>query len=236
MHNSSPLNARKMPSYAKSLFLATLLFLTPTLVLSTESAKPADAMPPDVLARQITDEVFEIVRQDEAIKDGDYKKAAALVEKLVLPHFNFRRMTMLAVGKSWRRATSEQRSALINEFRSLLIRTYASALTELSSEQEIKYKPLRMQPGDTDVNVKAEFRQSAGAPPVQLEYAMRNSGEGWKAFDVLVDGVSMVLNYRQTFTQEIKKSGIDGLIKTLGRKDREESAAKSKETSEEKTE
>ncbi|WP_323001083.1 ABC transporter substrate-binding protein [Denitromonas sp.] len=168
---------------------------------------------PDALVRTVMDEVLEIVRQDEAIQSGDASRAAALVDEKVLPHFDFRIMTSLAVGRDWRQATPAQRDRLIGEFRTLLVRTYSNALTQYR-DQQIDFKPLRAKAGDTDVTVRTEVRQP-GAKPVEIDYALEKQGENWKVYDVIVAGVSLVTNYRSSFASEIRSGGIDGLIKAL---------------------
>ncbi|KAA3652050.1 MAG: ABC transporter substrate-binding protein [Proteobacteria bacterium] len=168
---------------------------------------------PDALVRTVMDEVLEIVRQDEAIQSGDASRAAALVDEKVLPHFDFRIMTSLAVGRDWRQATPAQRDRLVGEFRTLLVRTYSNALTQYR-DQQIDFKPLRAKAGDTDVTVRTEVRQP-GAKPVEIDYALEKQGENWKVYDVIVAGVSLVTNYRSSFATEIRSGGIDGLIKAL---------------------
>lgn len=175
--------------------------------------------PPDQLVRTVTDEVLEIVRQDEGIRRGDANRVIALVEEKVLPHFNFRRMTMLAVGRDWRQATPEQQTRLTESFRTLLVRTYSNALTQYR-DQTIDFRPLRAAPTDTTVQVRTEVRQP-GAQPIAIDYVLERTDAGWKVFDVIVAGVSLVTNYRGTFSQEIRNGGIDGLIAALERRNGE---------------
>jgi len=189
------------------------LLLSLCLVLSIGAALAADGGAPDALVREVSDDVLTIVRKDQAIQAGDARRVVDLVEEKVLPHFNFRRMTMLAVGKDWRLATPEQQAKLIDAFRTLLVRTYSNALTQYR-DQTIEYKPLRVSPSDTTVRVQTEIRQ-AGAQPIQIDYALEKTEHGWKVFDVVVAGVSLVTNYRGTFAQEVRTGGIDGLIRSL---------------------
>lgn len=168
---------------------------------------------PDALVRTVMEEVLDIVRKDEAIQSGDASRAAALVDEKVLPHFDFRIMTSLAVGRDWRQATPAQRDRLTSAFRTLLVRTYSNALTQYR-DQQIDFKPLRAKPDDTDVTVRTEVRQ-AGAKPIDIDYALEKQGENWKVYDVVVAGVSLVTNYRSSFASEIRSNGIDGLIKAL---------------------
>jgi len=171
---------------------------------------------PDVLARQVTDEVLAIVRADPEIQAGSPQKVLALVESKVLPHFDFTRMAQLAMGKNWRRATADQREALTHEFRALLVRTYTAAFTHYK-DQNVEYRPLRMMPQDTDVLVKSLVKQPNG-PPVAVDYNMAKSEAGWKVYNVKIEGVSLVENYRHTFNAEVQRSGVDGLIKALNSK------------------
>ena len=173
---------------------------------------------PDVLARSVTDEVLAIVKADKELQAGNPQKVAQLVETKVLPHFNFTRMTQLAVGRNWRQATPEQQKALTDEFRTLLVRTYTTAFTGYRN-QTIEYRPLRMAPTDTDVVVKSLIKQPTGQP-VAIDYSMEKTGTTWKVYDVKIEGISLVENYRNTFNGEIQRSGVDGLIKALAAKNK----------------
>ena len=173
---------------------------------------------PDVLARSVTDEVLAIVRADKELQAGNPQKVQQLVETKVLPHFNFTRMTQLAVGRNWRQATPEQQKALVDEFRTLLVRTYTAAFTGYRN-QTIDYRPLRMTPSDTDVVVKSLIKQPTGQP-VAVDYSMEKLAGSWKVYDVKIEGISLIENYRSTFNTEIQRTGIDGLIRALGDKNR----------------
>jgi phospholipid transport system substrate-binding protein len=179
----------------------------------------AQALAPDALVKAVTQEVIAIIKDDKAIQAGDRKKTIALVEEKVLPHFNFARMTALAMGPNWRKATPEQQQALVNEFRTLLVRTYSTALTAYRN-QVIDVKPLRAKPGDADVLVRSEVRQS-GTEPVTLDYSMEQTANGWKVYDVTVGGVSLVTTYRESFAAEVRNAGVDGLIRSLAEKNRQ---------------
>ena len=179
---------------------------------------------PDALIRQVTEEVLSIVRQDKDIQNGNTRKAIELVEAKVLPHFNFQRMTALAMGRDWNKANPEQKTRLSEEFKTLLVRTYSNALTGYR-DQKIRYKPTRMQGDTTDVVVKTEIHQSGGKP-IQLDYSLEKQAEGWKVYDVIVAGVSLVTNYRDTFNQEVRANGVDGLIQMLVDKNRQLEAGK----------
>ena len=174
----------------------------------------AQQMAPDALVKSVTDEVLDIIRKDKDIKAGSTRRAIELVEQKVLPHFNFTRMTALAVGKDWRQATPEQQKVLTEEFRDLLVRTYSNALIAYKNES-VDYRPFKMQPGETDVTVRTQIHQAGARQPITLDYSLEKNGSAWKVYDVVVAGVSLVTNYRSSFATEIRNGGIDGLIKTL---------------------
>lgn len=202
----------------KRIFATLALMLACCLALADDAA-------PDALVKDVTNDVLAIVRQDKAIQSGDTRRAVELVEAKVLPHFNFKRMTALAVGKEWRQAAPAQQDQLTEAFKVLLVRTYSNAITQYR-DQVIDFKPLRTQPEDTDVQVRTEVKQP-GAKAVQIDYSLEKTASGWKVYDVVVAGVSLVTNYRGSFAQEIKSGGIDGLIKSLQAKNRESAVAKS---------
>lgn len=173
---------------------------------------------PDALIQQVTEEVLDIIRKDKDIQNGNAQKAIDLVEKKVLPHFNFSRMTALAVGKDWRKASAGQQQQLVSEFKTLLVRTYSNALTGYKS-QKIVYKPFKMAAGETDVLVRTEVMQP-GSKPVQLDYSLEKVESGWKVYDVTIAGISLVTNYRDQFGQEVRNGGIEGLIASLAAKNK----------------
>ena len=179
----------------------------------------ADVDSPDALIKKVSDDVLTIVRQDKDIQSGNTKKAMDLVEAKVLPHFNFQHMTALAMGKDWRKATPEQKKRLSEEFKTLLVRTYSNALTGYR-DQTIRYKPVKMQSGDEEVLVRTEIVQP-GNKPIQLDYALEKLADGWKVYDVVVAGVSLVTNYRDTFSQEVRANGVDGLVQMLVAKNKQ---------------
>ncbi|GAB4170655.1 MAG: ABC transporter substrate-binding protein [Rhodocyclaceae bacterium] len=196
----------------RALVLSLLLLAQPLYAV----AAPETA--PDVLVRKVTDEVLTIVRQDPELKAGSHRRAIQLVETKILPHFDFTAMTALALGRDWRKATPAQQSQLTAEFRTLLVRTYSNALTAYK-DQKVEFKPFRMNPGDTDVVVRSQVIQP-GAKPVTIDYNLEKKPEGWKVYDVVVGGVSLVTNYRSNFAQEVRSGGIEGLIRTLQAKNR----------------
>ena len=179
----------------------------------------AQEVAPDVLVKTVTDEVLEIVRKDKDIQSGNTKKAIDLVEGKVLPNFNFTRMTQLAMARDWRQATPAQQKILTDEFHTLLVRTYAKALTEYKN-QTVHYKPFTLKPGETDVRVRTEIRQSGAGKNIELDYWLEKSATGWKVYDIEVGGISIVTNYRESFASEVRNNGIDGLIKSLQAKNK----------------
>ena len=180
---------------------------------------------PDALVKTVTLEVVELIAKDKDIKAGDRAKLVSLIDAKVIPHFNFQAMTALAMGQNWRKAAPAQRKRLVEEFKTLLVRTYASALAAYSDEK-FDFRPLRAKPSDTDVIVQVRVLQ-AGAQPVPIDYSMEKTPEGWKVYDVVVGGVSLVANYRTEFNNVVRDSGVDGLIKNLDSKNRSLEAAAS---------
>ena len=192
---------------------SALLGLLAACWLAAAPLPAAEGVAPDALAKSVTDEVLVVLRADKEIQAGNQKKVVDLVEKKVLPHFSFSRMTRLAVGPNWRKASPEQQKALINEFRTLLVQTYAATFTAYR-DQKIEYRPLRMNPDDKEVVVRSLIHQSGGKP-VTVDYKMEKTDSGWKVYDVVVADLSLVQNYRGSFESEVRKGGIDGLVKTL---------------------
>ena len=190
-------------------------FLTSLLLMVWMSSAMA-AIAPDELVKKTADEVLTAVKSDKDIQSGDQKKIFALAEEKILPYFNFDRVSRMVLGKHWREASKEQQAAFQREFRSLLLRTYASALSKYQN-QTIEFKPLRMRPNDTNVTVETQILQPGGQP-ISVDYALEKSGDSWKVYDIAIEGVSLVTNYRGQFSNEIRQSGIDGLIKKLSEK------------------
>jgi phospholipid transport system substrate-binding protein len=188
------------------------------LLLAASGALAQDDSP-DAMIKEVTEEVLDIVRQDKDIQSGNTAKAIALVEAKAQPHFNFQRMTALAMGRDWRKADPDQKKRLVDEFRTLLVRTYSNALTGYKNET-IRYKPAGKPSSDGDVLVRTEVLQSGGKP-IPLDYSVEKGPQGWMIYDVIVAGVSLVTNYRDTFTQEVRANGVDGLIKMLSDKNKQ---------------
>lgn len=194
------------------LTLALAFGLSPLSSVSQEVA-------PDALIKGVSSEVLDVIRKDKEIQAGNTRKIVELVESRILPHFNFNRMTAYAMGVNWRRASPEQQKLLVDQFQTLLVRTYSTALSSYKN-QVIEFKPLRAGAADTEVKVRSEIKQ-AGGQAVTIDYSMEKTAVGWKVFDVEVGGVSLVANYRDTFSNEIRAAGIDGLIKTLAGKNKQ---------------
>jgi len=202
-----------LTSLRRRLFLgATVATLSLGLV---HAAHAADGTAPDQLIRGLSIEVLEAVKTDKDIQAGNVNKIIALVDAKVMPHINFQRMTASAVGRFWRQATPDQQAKLQAEFKTLLVRTYAGALTQVK-DQQIGLKPYRGQPTDTDAVVRTEIRGKGDA--IQLDYRLEKSDAEWKIYDVNVLGIWLADQYRNSFAQEIGANGIDGLIKSLADK------------------
>ncbi len=199
----------------------SMLIATAALVVATSVAQAQTA--PDAWIKQMSGDVIETVKGDRAIQGGDTKKVMALVDAKILPNVDFQRMTSSAVGRYWRQATPEQQKRLQEEFKTLLVRTYAGALSQIK-DQSVELKPLRAKPEDTEVLVRTEVK-GKGAP-IQLDYRLEKQGDAWKIYDVNVLGVWLVETYRASFAQEISASGIDGLIAKLAERNKA-AAAKS---------
>jgi phospholipid transport system substrate-binding protein len=214
---------------AERAFAGLLKLLAAGLLAPVAAIAAAQDLAPDALVKNVTQEVIEIIAKDKDIKAGDQRKVIELVEAKVLPHFNFGGMTALAMGQGWRQANAEQKKRLTDEFRTLLVRTYSSALSAYS-DQKFEFRPLRAKPTDTDVTVNVRVLQP-GAQAVTIDYDMEKTPGGWKVYNVYVAGVSLVQNYRTDFANQVRDTGIDGLIKTLQNKNKmlEQRAAASTE-------
>jgi phospholipid transport system substrate-binding protein len=173
---------------------------------------------PDTLVKETAQEVLTIIKQDKEIQSGNKAKILNLVKSKILPHFNFTRMTRLAMGKNWRKASPQQKKELEKEFRTLLVRTYYKALA-VYSDHTIKVSPLKNVAGKTDTTVKTEIIQSHGQP-VSIDYSMEKINSAWKVYDITVAGISLVINYRGSFNSKIRSGGVEGLLKALNKKNR----------------
>jgi phospholipid transport system substrate-binding protein len=189
------------------------------VIAAAAMAARAQAVGPDVLVKKTSEEVLDIIRSDKEIRAGNTARIAQLIEDKVAPHFDFNRMTRLAVGRAWRDASPEQRKALASEFRTLLVRSYAAAFTAYTGIA-IEYRPHRMNPGDSETIIQTLILLPGGAQPISVDYDMEKTPDGWKVYDVRVAGASLIINYRNLFAQEIQNGGLDGLLKSLVEKNR----------------
>jgi phospholipid transport system substrate-binding protein len=186
------------------------------LLLALALAAPASlaqGVAPDALLRAVSVEVIDKIKQDQELRSADPAKIAALVETRILPLFDFVHMTRLAVARNWRLATPEQQRVLTEEFKTLLVRTYFTALAHYRGEV-IDFKPLRAAPRDTEVTVRSVVRQP-GKERMTLDYDMEKTPAGWKIYDVKLSGVRLVTTYRDVFAEKVRAGGVDGLIKFL---------------------
>lgn len=199
-------NTMKLVSIARRWALGTLVSLAALPALAV------DASSPDALIKGLSLETLEAVKADKAIQAGDMAKIQALVDTKVMPHVNFRRITASAVGRHWRQATPEQQEKLQKEFRTLLMRTYAGALSQVKDHQ-LAFKPTRFAPEETEVVVRTQVRGKGD--PIQLDYRLEKDGAVWRIYDMNVLGIWLGDQYRSSFAQEISANGLDGLIKSL---------------------
>ena len=191
------------------------IFTFITIIFSTVAfAGPA----PDEVIRKTSDDVISALKSDKYIQNGNKKKLYQLAEEKIFPSFNFERISRLVLGKAWRKATDLQKEQFKSEFRSLLLRTYSIALSKYK-DQGIEIKPMRMKATDEIVTVKTEIVQD-GAQPIKVNYALAKDGDSWLVFDIVIEGVSLVTNYRSQFSSEIRKGGMDSLNKKLAKKNK----------------
>jgi phospholipid transport system substrate-binding protein len=177
----------------------------------------AQTATPDALIKQVSTEVIDTIKGDKTLQSGDVSKIISLVDTKVMPHVNFQRMTASAVGRNWRTATPEQQKRLQEEFKTLLVRTYAGALTQVK-DQTVQLRPMRAAAEDTEVVVRTEVKGKG--EPIQLDYRLEKADAGWKIYDVNVLGVWLVEQYRGQFAQDISSGGIDGLIAKLSERNK----------------
>jgi phospholipid transport system substrate-binding protein len=195
-----------------------LLALASSLVFSALFAASAAAqdLGPEELVRKVTADVLDTVKSDRELQAGDRRKALALAEQKILPLVDFKEAAKLATGKAWQGASPTQQDRITSEFRSMLVRIYSNAI-DVYRGQTMKVMPVRMPRDATDVTIRNQYLRE-GRPPVMVEYAMRKAADGWKIYDITVEGVSLVLTYRAEFESITRTSGIDGLIKRLSEK------------------
>ena len=192
--------------------LASAAILQGHRAAATEAVSRGD-MSPDALVQSVSAEVLDNIKADPALRNGDFNKLQRLIDDKVAPYVDFERMTRLSVGPGWRGATPEQRQALMREFRTYVVRTYSGALSRVTDHQ-VKMRPFKAQPTDTEVVVRSLVAPSNG-DPIQLDYRLEKTDSGWKIFDVTILGVSMVETFRNSFASEVNQNGVDGLIKAL---------------------
>lgn len=199
------------------------LILTCLMVVALGNAN-AEIVAPDTLMQNTVQEVLAIVKQDKDIQAGNKEKVLVLVDAKIVPHFDFVRMTQLAVGKYWRTASAEQKQAMVKEFKTMLIRTYTAAFSGYRN-QTVEVTPVKMVDADTEVTVKTKILKP-GAPAISVNYVMEKTADGWKVFDMATEGSSLVMSSRSTFAKQIDEGGIDGLIKALAAKNASLASAK----------
>jgi len=192
-------------------------YLLAFLITAAGVAQAAEEQSPEALVKQVTAEVLDAVKSDKQLAAGDREKVLKLAEEKVMPHIDFEETTRLAVGRAWSQASAEQKKALVTEFRRMLVRVYSNAIQPYQG-QTVQVSPVRMKPGDTEATVHNTFKRASGGAPVGFDYSMRKTEQGWKIYDIVVEGVSLVLTYRSEFDGVVKQQGIDGLIKALASK------------------
>ncbi|MEY4649573.1 MAG: hypothetical protein RL191_741 [Pseudomonadota bacterium] len=171
---------------------------------------------PDLFVKKTADEIFEILKTDKDLKAGNKEKAYKITEEKIVPYFDFDRISKLVLGKAWPAATKEEQEAFKKEFRIMIVKTYGSALLKFK-DHSLSYKPARFEPTDEEVLVKTEILKP-GSPPLPIDYMLEKDGNSWKVFDIIIEGVSLVTNYRGQFSNEIKQNGMASLISKLAEK------------------
>jgi phospholipid transport system substrate-binding protein len=213
---------QRLRVWSGNIFLGGLSLLVALVVMfslvSQAQAQNANASTPDGLVRMISQEVLDEIRADRTLQSGDIDRLNALVERRVMPHINFTRMTALSVGRNWRSATPEQQQILMKEFRQLLLLTYADAVRQVT-DTTIQIRPLRARPDDDEVIVRTQVLRP-GKEAIQLDYRLEKSANGWKIFDLNILGLWLIENYRTQFNQIVTANGIDGLISSMQEKNR----------------
>ena len=198
-----------------------------TLILGFLIGTAQADVPPDQLVRERTSKIIELLKANKDAYAKDHKKLYAMVQEQVLPYFDFRAMSRLVLGKHWREASEDQRNRFANEFRDLLVRTYATALLKYTKE-EVLYLPFRSSPGEKTATVKTEVKQSGGGPTIPIHYSFYLTDASWKVFDVTIDGVSLVTTYRSTYAEKIRTEGLNALIATMAKSDKDDAINKAR--------
>lgn len=197
------------------LLVALVLGLTTSV---SAQQKPNPMAAPNEFVQQVADQVLDALKNDTAARSGDIKRINQIVDEMILPYVNFEKTTRLAAGRNWREASPEQRVALSNAFRGTLARTYSGAFTKVNDSTSIKTLPFRGDANANDVVVKSQVMQRANSQPFALDYRLEKTPQGWKIYDINVENVWLIENYRTQFTQQINQSGIDGLIAALNQR------------------
>ncbi|NRO96408.1 hypothetical protein GWC77_10735 [Paraburkholderia sp. NMBU_R16] len=203
------------------LFAALLSFAG--AAFAQTNAGGVDASSPDVMIKTVTNQVLDTIRADKSIRSGDINRITEVVNKQILPYTDFRRTTQLAMGRAWRQATPEQQDQMVEQFKMLLIRTYAGALSQFR-DQQVQFKPFRAAPTDTDVVVRSAVINNG--QPVELDYRLYKTPQGWRVYDLNVAGAWLIQAYQQQFAQKINESGVSGLIQFLTERNQQLAAGK----------
>ncbi|MGF6857941.1 MlaC/ttg2D family ABC transporter substrate-binding protein [Paraburkholderia sp. CI3] len=207
----------------KKFFLIPLFAALFSFISAGASAQTVDTSAPDALIKTVTQQVMDAIRGDKSIQQGDIKRITALVNEKILPYTDFRRTTQLAMGRNWRTATPEQQNQVVEQFKMLLIRTYAGALAQVR-DQQIQYKPFRMNPDDTDTVVRSVVMNNG--QPIELDYRLYKTAQGWRVYDINVLGAWLIQAYQQQFNEQIQQKGVDGLIQFLTQRNQQLAAGK----------
>ncbi|MBI3576061.1 MAG: ABC transporter substrate-binding protein [Gammaproteobacteria bacterium] len=198
-----------------------------TFILGFAAGVAHAAPAPNQLVRERTDKIISLLKANKDTYAKDHKKLYAMVQEQVLPYFDFRAMSRLVLGRHWREANEDQRNRFANEFRDLLVRTYATALLKYTNE-EVVYLSFRMSAEEKTVVVKTEVRQGSGGPTIPINYSFYLTDNVWKVFDVAIDGISLVTTYRSTYAEKIKNEGLDALIATMAKRDKDDTINKAR--------
>ncbi|OAJ59621.1 hypothetical protein A6V36_26880 [Paraburkholderia ginsengiterrae] len=207
----------------KKFFLIPLFAALFSFVSAGASAQTVDSSSPDGLIKTVTQQVIDEIRSDKSIQQGDITHITKLVNEKILPYTDFRRTTQLAMGRNWRTATPDQQNAVVEQFKMLLIRTYSGALAQVR-DQQIQYKPFRMNPDDTDTVVRSVVMNNGS--PIELDYRLYKTPQGWRVYDINVLGAWLIQAYQQQFNEQIQQKGVDGLIQFLTQRNQQLAAGK----------
>ena len=211
-NNKSLNHALTLFSMVVLVLVASVLFKPVIAEPSTEAMEPA-VESPVILLERTSAQVIKILRDDHELLKNEPERIYKIIDDYILPHLDEVTMAKLALGKNWKKATKQQKRAFVDEFKNLLVRTYSKSLIEYK-DNEIRYFPVKLAPGTYKTSIRAEITQPGG-PPIPMAYRMRLKNNAWKVYDIKIDGISLVTSYRGTFTQEIRKSGMEGLLKYL---------------------